>query len=174
MVVNMGSLASTLMLVAGAVSLCGRAAGGGGSGADLTFCAWLDGAAERNKNKPAAMARPGFASKVLARTCCCESLSGTLAALSLAFLLLRCIHFQSNVGPAIRQGSPALGSGSLSGYPIPEIQPLNRTVCFRIETYYMKVKQALLVASIPKSRGGWMTPSAHDGVPFQSVAVTLI
>ena len=62
------------------------------------------------------MARPGFALKVRARRW--EWLSRSLTALSLAFFLLRCIHFQSNVGPPIRQGSPVLGSWSVSGYPI--------------------------------------------------------
>lgn len=121
MVVNMGSLASTLMFVTGATSRCGRAAGGGGGGADLTFCAWLDGTAERNKNKPVVMARPGFTLKVRARARRWESLSRSLAALSLAFLLSRCIHCQSNVGLPIRQGSPAIGSWSDSDYRLPRI-----------------------------------------------------
>src|SRR6202030_503920 len=117
MVVNMGSLASTLMLVAGAVSRCGRAAGGGGGGADLTFCARLDGTAERNKNKPAVMARPSFTAKLRAREYGREPLSRSLTVLSLAFFLLECIHFQFNVGPPIRQGIPWQRAGSVSDYP---------------------------------------------------------
>jgi hypothetical protein len=121
MVANMGSLASTVMFVTGAVSRCGRAAGGGGGGADLTFCAWLNGAAERNKNKPAVMARPGFTSKVRARHW--ESLSRSLAVSRLAFFLLRCIHFQSNVGSPIRQGSP----GSVAAqFPVTWVDSIGR------------------------------------------------
>jgi hypothetical protein len=75
MVVNMGSLTSTVMFVVGAGSCGGRAACGGGGATELTFCAWLEGAG-KSKNRLAMMAALSFAERVRADERCREPLRG--------------------------------------------------------------------------------------------------